>query len=235
MELRLRVEGLLIGAYLNGDDKNIIYCSGLPQYPTSYHSFIQDLMKLNYNIFVPRYAGTWESDGEFSPLSSIETIKKTIEIVKRGYAVDTYSESTVSWQTNEATLALLGFSYGAMPALANSSLVAKTLLLMPFVTFIEGDSSAIEMQATLDFVQRGYKNVYRTSLTTMDFLGQYSICDLVQSKPEHLAVTKGTLDKTISNAQFEWLKENYMVTIQELPTKHSPNVGLEIYKRLLAA
>lgn len=236
MELRLLEDGLLIGAYLNGSDKNIIWCPGLPQYPTNYHGFIQDLAKLGYNIFVPRYAGTWESDGEFSPLTSAASIEKTIEVVKRGSALDAYGQNDVSWQTNDATLTIIGFSYGALPALVNNNRVARTLLLMPFVTVIDGDSSADDIKGTLEFVQRGYKNVYRTNLTPDDFLGQYqNIYGLTQPSSKNITVVRGALDKSISNMQFDWLKQNYAADVQELPVKHTPNLGYETYERLLTA
>jgi hypothetical protein len=232
MEFRLQEDGLLVGTYFGEGNTNVVFCSGLPQYPSNYHPFIQDLVSLGCNVFVPRYAGTWESDGDLTPQTSVESIAKTVELAKRGSAMETFSQSQKTWTPNLRTV-LIGFSYGAMPALANSHLVDKTALLMPFVTAAEGDSSTADMKQTLEFLTRGYKNVYRSSLSADDFLAQY---DSVygEQKDKSVVVLRGTNDKSISEVQITWLQQNCMANITEIDAKHTANIGREAYERIVS-
>jgi predicted esterase len=232
MEFRLQEDGLLVGAYFGDSDTNVIFCSGVPQYASNYHPFMQDLFSSGCNVFVPRYAGTWESGGDFTPQSSAESIAKTVELAKRGSAFETFSQSQKTWMPNMRTV-LVGFSYGAMPALANAHFADKTVLLMPFVTAPEGDSSTVDMKQTLEFLGRGYKNVYRSSLSTDDFLAQYKgVYNELKNQP--VTVLRGANDKAISEAQFEWLQQNCLASITEIEAKHTANVGHQVYEGIVS-
>lgn len=232
MEFRLQEDGLLIGAYFGGGNTNVVFCSGLPQYASNYNPFIQDLVSLGCNVFVPRYAGTWESDGDFTPQTSLESIAKTIELAKRGSALETFGQSQKTWAPSLRTV-LIGFSYGAMPALANSRLADKTVLLMPFVTAADGDSSTADMKQTLEFLTRGYKNVYRSSLGADDFLAQYdSVYDELKDQP--VFVLRGTKDNSISETQITWIQQNYTANIAEVDAKHTANIGRKTYEEVIS-
>jgi hypothetical protein len=104
---------------------------------------------------------------------------------------------------------------------------------MPFVTAAEGDSSTADMKQTLEFLTRGYKNVYRSSLSADDFLAQY---DSVygEQKDKSVVVLRGTNDKSISEVQITWLQQNCMANITEIDAKHTANIGREAYERIVS-
>ena len=43
----------------------IILLDGLPSNPLSKNQLMQKLAEYNYDVFFPRYEGTWESKGDF--------------------------------------------------------------------------------------------------------------------------------------------------------------------------
>lgn len=235
MEFRLQEDDLLIGAYFGEGNTNVIFCSGLPQYPSNYHPFVQDLVSLGCNVFVPRYAGTWESDGDFTPQTSVESITKTIELAKRGSAFETFSQSQKKWAPNLRTV-LIGFSYGAMPALVNSNLADKTVLLMPFLAPIEDDESTNEMRRTLEFLGRGYKNVYRGMPDPKEFLfhGYVGLYSGIETPQKSVTIVQGNNDKAISQRQLDWAREHLGVEIMQVEAKHSANIGRNVYEEIVS-
>ena len=233
MEFRLQEDGLLIGAYFGSGNTNVIFCPGLPQYPSNYHPFIQDLIATGCNIFVPRYKGTWESDGDFSPQSSIESVAKAIDIAKRGSIFETFSEKKKDWTPGLRTV-LIGFSYGAMPALANSHLADKTILLMPFLYPLRDDPSTIEMTKTLDFLKRGYRNVYRSSSDTRGFMEYVGVYDKLESQlNQPVLIIQGEKDKVISKRQLDWAQKHTNAEIKPINIGHSANIGFELYRQIV--
>jgi len=234
MELRLSHNGIIVGYYQSSanSNKQVVFCQGLPQYVTPHHEFVQKLLALGYNVFAPRYAGTWESDGDFGPVSAAETIGHTIDLVTGGRATETYSNKEISWNTEE--IALIGFSFGAAPALANASKVHKTILLMPFVHPQAKDTSSDQMLDTLDFVNRGYKNAYRSSLSPTEFLAQYKELDYTgaESVKDTVLGVRGQLDRSISDTQYDFLSK-YAAGYRSYEVKHTANLTQEMYNEIL--
>src|SRR5689334_11183456 len=106
-EFRVRENNIMIGVWLNGDNGNVVLAPGIPQYLDKYHPLVQQMKRLRYNLFVPRYKGTWESDGEFTINNSRESIECAVELANRGNAVELYANSDIRWDTKK--ISVIGF------------------------------------------------------------------------------------------------------------------------------
>ena len=159
MELRIKYKDILIGVWLNGNMGNIVISPGLPQYIDKHHLIIKRLSGMGYNIFTPRYIGSWESDGNFSLKNCIRTLDQTLEMVGLGRAVESYNVSEVIWSNSLPTY-LIGFSFGALPVLLLKT-ETKKILVCPFVNmeYHRGINGVEDLERTLQFLSRGYTNV----------------------------------------------------------------------------
>ena len=62
-EYRIKQQNMIVSVFLGGSKGNIIYASGLPQYLDKNHPLVQQSVKLGYNLFIPKYPGSYETDG----------------------------------------------------------------------------------------------------------------------------------------------------------------------------
>lgn len=217
MEHRIVYKDILIGCYFakNISNKNIIFCQGLPQYVTPKHSFIKDYLDIGYNVFVPRYYGSWESGGVFSPTTVVETIKKTIQFVKLGYGIDTYSNSRLDWD-GSGSLTMIGFSFGALPAISLCGMVTRTILIAPFIMDPSNKSSVKEVTKTLIFMNNGYRNAYRIIESNSKFVEEYSslIKKIQLDNKSRLTIVRGLIDDaSVSSDILKGIKDTRLYNI----------------------
>src|SRR5258708_30558084 len=66
----------------------VVLLDGLPSNPSSKDELINKLSGLNYDVFFPRYEGTWESAGEFLKRSPGESIVEFINALKSGIQIE---------------------------------------------------------------------------------------------------------------------------------------------------
>ena len=234
IEYRFIYKGILVGYYpaIEDTEKNIIVCQGMPEYISSKHAFISDLLSLGYNVFVPRYYGSWESDGDFSPDTSRDTIAQIIDFVRQGKGVSRYDGSLISWKIN--SVILLGFSYGATFA---TELVAKVdfvLLVAPY--FPIGNTLMKSIDQEVDFVRKGFKNVYRINIDNMKFKKQFVQNAKISSnnkKISNLTILYGDNDPINNEELIEFLN-NISPNVTGLPFGHTLNIGKENYEKFLS-
>ncbi len=220
MELRIKFKNTLIGLWLNGNKGNVIISPGLPQYIDKHHSVIKKFSEMGYNIFTPRYIGSWESDGNFSLKNCIKTIDQTLEIIKLGKATESFNTSEVLWQSN-LPVYLIGFSFGALPVLLSKS-NAKKILVCPFVNmaYHTAGGSGEDLEHTFQFLYRGYPNVYRLNVSKI-------IKELKSVKypteSSDLTVVIGLQDNVIPPTEIDFLVKKYSPIVYRLPMAHSLN------------
>lgn len=162
MELRIKTKGIMISSWINGNKGNIILAPGLPQYIDKYHPLVKQAERLGLNLFVPKYCGTYESDGKFSVKNSIKTIEATVKLVKTGKAKELYANEEIKWNTKNTIL--MGFSFGALPSILQKKIVEKIVLICPFLfsEFHIGKKCLGEdISKTFQFLERAYTNIYR--------------------------------------------------------------------------
>ena len=83
---------------------------GLPSNPSSKGQLMQELSGHGYDVFFPRYEGTWESKGTFLERTPSEAIIEFIKILKKGI-------STGNKEYLAGKIFLLGASFGGGVAL----------------------------------------------------------------------------------------------------------------------
>ncbi|MHB8660731.1 MAG: alpha/beta hydrolase family protein [Minisyncoccota bacterium] len=113
-----------------------------------------------YWVFMPRYQGTWESDGEFLKCSPHLDILSVMNGVSKGF-VDAWSEKKI--RIANPRFYLLGSSFGG-PAVILASLdkrVVKAVAISPVIDW----SKQEETKEPLDFLDRfvplAFGNAYR--------------------------------------------------------------------------
>lgn len=229
MELRLNHNGILIGAWLGRRSECIVYCPGLPQYISKYHSIVRAAERVGVSLFVPRYHGTWESSGTFGVSSSRQTVESVVQFIKQGLATELFSHRDITWTCSR--IILIGFSYGALPALLSKEIANKTILIAPFtnIAMHEHDYPG-DLQRTLEFLRHGYPHVYR--FDQVNFVAELSHIEYPISK-DNLVVIYGSEDQTTSNHQIEWLREKYSASILRIEGGHSSDIGDELLTSLL--
>lgn len=220
----------MVGVYLNGDKGNVVLAGGMPQYLDKYHPFVEQMKRLGYNLFVPRYMGTYESSGEFNTENSIKSIKSAIELAKSGEGVELFGNSKLKWK-NERTY-LIGFSYGAFPSLLQEREVDKTLLVCPFVSidYHFSHSQGEDVRKTFEFLERAYPNVYRFEADkVVDDISKYMCPD----KKERLFVVVGKEDSSIPQEEIDYLKSKYNPRVIEKEGGHSIRIVDTMLEKIL--
>lgn len=207
IEYRVKIDDTFLGIWLGGNKGNIILGCGLPQYIDKYHPLVEQVSRLGYNLFVPRYHGTFESGGNFDTASSVQSIKDAINVVKSGKATELFNNGKIAW-SNDIPLYLFGYSYGALPALLSNEKVGRTILVCPFISVnyhLENTSGEI-LKETFEFVKRAYPNLYRLepSLVIEDLLN----IKLPENK-DRLVVVSSLNDTSIPKEEIDFLSEKY--------------------------
>ena len=195
----------MISAWLNGGDGSIILAPGLPQYIDKYHPLVKQAEKLGVNLFIPKYSGTYESNGEFSLKNSIKTLEQVIKLIKKGTAKELYANKEIKWKTNNINL--IGFSFGALPSVLQKIKIKKTILVCPFIfsEFHLGRKCLGEdVSKTFSFLERAYTNLYR--INSKNLLKELANIK-VSCKKERLIFIFGQEDSVIPKEEGHKIKE----------------------------
>jgi len=230
IEFKIKIDEVMIGVYLNGNKGNIIFASGIPQYLDKYHPFVQQITRLGYNLFIPRYKGTYESNGQFNIKNSKDSIKLAIKLAKKGEGIELFANNKLKWSKENNYL--IGFSYGALPALLQEEKVNKTILICPFISLLYHlpDSNGEDISQTFSFLERAYPNLYR--FKSEDVLNDLQNIPLPKEK-QNLIIIKGNNDKSIPKEELNYLKEKYNPLIYSKEGKHSVIMDDELLKKIL--
>lgn len=228
IEYRAFANGTALSYWRSNGQKLIVFCSGLPQYTSSYHPFVQTLVGLGYDLLIPKYHGTWESDGDFSLAESLTSVYTAIDVVKGGSITELYGMTSIALPKEDPIL--LGFSYGGLVArLIVDRPIEKKILLMPFADI--GLHGRNNLRDDLLFLNRAYQNVYRFNveqfLSEMEQIKQPLHSDL-------FSLVIGSGDKVISQSEIQFLKEKYNPRTQVVDAGHTANLTAEQYGAILS-
>lgn len=201
-ELKIKKSNIIISAWINKGDKCIILAPGLPQYIDKYHPFVKQSIKLGYSLFVPRYIGSYESGGIFTIDNCVKTIEETVGVVRGGLAKELYANSSINWGKNK--ICVVGFSFGAMPVLLANIQVHKVVVVCPFINIKYHINSSIgeNLNHTLQFIKRGYKNLYRVDVKS--FINDLKKIKLIKNQKD-VVVIAGKKDLSIPKNEIEEL------------------------------
>lgn len=231
IEFRSQLQEVFVGFFLNGNKGNIVLAPGMPQYLDKYHPLVVQASKLGYNLFIPRYMGTFESSGTFSSLNSSETLAETIRMVKKGKTTELFAHKEMTWSSEK--IYLLGFSYGALPALLQTEDVSKTILVCPFISleYHRKGSSGEDIQETYEFLERAYPNLYR--LKTAEVIRDLERTTLPAVK-ENLVVVSGDKDMLIPKVEIQALLQKYHPVFMTKDTGHSLSMDDTLFLKLFS-
>ncbi len=130
----------------------IILLDGLPSNPLSKNQLIQKLAEYNYDVFFPRYEGTWESKGNFLKRAPSEAIIEFIETLRKG-------ESIENKKYKAKKVFLLGASFGGGVAfdIATKYVVDKICAISPVISFKEVNG----IETLENYIRAAYSKDYR--------------------------------------------------------------------------
>lgn len=133
---RVRYQGILITlAYsdLAKSNRAIILAYGLPDVPPHHKDpFIVKLIKANFIVAIPQYAGTFDSFGVSNIQNSVDTMLHTIKFLNKGKAQDLYSLEEITWKIKD--IILIGGSFGGSVVLvagAKAKEINKIVAIAP--------------------------------------------------------------------------------------------------------
>lgn len=160
---RTRFKKEIVAGYLppsKKSDKVIIFCQGMPT-NSSKVDLINFFSKKGYWIFVPRYRGTWESDGDFLKYSPEKDIIDVIDSLPRGFE-DAYTGKIHKIKPSRITL--IGSSFGGPAAILASrdKRVDAVIAIAPVIDWRKmGRDEPIDWVEK--FTRKGFGQGYRFS------------------------------------------------------------------------
>lgn len=140
--------------------KVVILASGAPTYPGKNGKVMASFAERGYWVFVPRYRGTWESDGEFLKHSPHEDILAVMDGVAKGF---TDYASGQKFRILRAKFFLLGSSFGgpAVILASRDTRVAKTVALSPVTDWTKQEGTAEPLDLMSKLVPLTFGQAYR--------------------------------------------------------------------------
>lgn len=147
----------------------IIYLSGFPS-NGSYDDKINLLYEKGYNVFVPLYRGSFQSNGSFLERNPVRDLEEFYDYISKGKAIELYNEKEINFK-NTCTY-LYGSSYGGSMALGLAAVrsIDKIVLSGPVWSWDSHSEKEEDLQQLIGFVKRAFKHLYR--LDTEDLQGR---------------------------------------------------------------
>jgi dipeptidyl aminopeptidase/acylaminoacyl peptidase len=141
-------------------NKAIILCVGAPTYAGKRDKVMEFFAERGYWAFVPRYRGTWESDGAFLKKSPHEDVIDVMNGIEKGF------ENLLSGEKHKILkprFFLLGGSFGGPAAIlaARDKRVVKSIALSPVVDWTQQDGTAEPLDFLDQYVPNAFGNGYR--------------------------------------------------------------------------
>lgn len=136
----------------------IIFAQGVPGMPSK-ERFMKYYAQKGWWVFVPRYRGTWESDGKFLVGEPTKDIADVIEGVQQPF-MEYWGKNT--YQISNPSIVLIGSSFGGPAALLNSknSKVKKVITIASVINWRE--QSTDEPLAWLEnIIKQSFGQAYR--------------------------------------------------------------------------
>lgn len=159
--LRTRIKKEIVTEFvlpINKSNKVIILCGGMPSYPAK-SELMFFLASKGYWVFLPRYRGSWESDGLFLQKSPHIDIIDVIDILSHGF-YDLFNNKKYSIKNPEVYL--IGSSFGGTAVILASidKRVKKAIALSP-VTDWRVETKLEPIDWLSKFTKLAFGNGYR--------------------------------------------------------------------------
>ncbi len=168
-------------------NKVAILCAGAPSYPGKRTDMLHYFAERGYWAFLPRYRGTWESDGVFLAKSPHLDVLAVMDGIEKGFLEFRTNET---YKIPKAQFYLIGGSFGG-PAVILASMdarVKKAVAISPVIDWgaQEGTDESLEFMErivplTFGNGYRGKKPVW-TKLGTSDFYSPVHFAKKIDGK-----------------------------------------------------
>ena len=175
----------------------IVLLDGLPSDPSSKEKLIRRLARKGYDVFFPRYEGTWESRGNFLKRPPGKAIVEFIKALKTGVKIEngTYQRGRIF---------VLGASFGGGVALeiAGKDIADKVCALSPVISF-----KNVKGINTLEgYIRAAYSHNYRFESKNWQKLLKdkiWNLADIEIKKPADVLIIAGKADDQITRDEIE--------------------------------
>ncbi|MDR2396233.1 MAG: hypothetical protein LBD57_06505 [Endomicrobium sp.] len=190
--------------YLNNSSKNLLLINGIPSYITKHHPLVRFCSENKINLFIPRYYGSFESDGEFSLRNCISTVEETVTFVCSQRSLELFGQKELAWTSSE--IFVLGFSFGALPVLnAKLPINVKKILCSPLIDLELNDKCKGSAKKEIYYIEKAYPNLFRFNASTL--IEEYS--GISNPEKEEFSLIYGDQDDTISTLEIEHIQSKY--------------------------
>ncbi len=152
-------------------NKVIILAPGMPGVPKASKA-MYSIAKRGYWVFLPRYRGTWESDGTFLDHSPHEDILDVVDGISESFT-SIWTEETFTIPDPEVYV--IGSSFGGPAAILCSmdERVKKAVAIAPLIDWkTQKDSPTESMDWLGEKIQNAFGNAYRFSVEDWERLSQ---------------------------------------------------------------
>ena len=144
----------------NTSNKVAIITTGAPGYPGGKEELMTLLAKKGYFVIVPRYRGTWESDGTFLEFSPDEDVVIIMDELPIGFR-DIWSST--EYRIEEPEIYLIGGSFGGAAALLASrdERVKKVATISAVTDWREQKHTVEPLDMMSSYVPQAFGPMYR--------------------------------------------------------------------------
>ncbi len=151
-------------APLKKSRKVIVLCSGMPGYPGGSGKAIRSLAERGYWVFVPRYAGSWESGGTFLAHEPTDDVLSVVRGIPKGFR-DAWSGNVL--KIAKPQVYVIGASFGGAAAILASrdTSVKKAVALSPVIDWRAQDKTIEPVDFMARFVREAFGNAYRGKIS----------------------------------------------------------------------
>ncbi len=142
--------------------KVVIFCGGMPSYQGKKNELMEFLAKRGYWVFVPRYRGSWESDGSFLKISPHQDIIDILDELPKGFK-DLWSGK--KYKIKNPQIYLFGVSFGGPAAILASKdkRVKRVVSFSPVIDW-QVESKTESMDFMGKFIKEAFGNGYRFAM-----------------------------------------------------------------------
>ena len=156
---------------IHKDKKDVIII--LPGFPSSnvMDEKIYFLYEKGFNVFAPRYKGTYQSKGKFLESDPIIDLSNFITELKKGSAISLWDMKSIKFETEQ--IFVFGESFGGSIACAlaiASKDIKKAVIAAPVWDFKNHnkDHNEQDLRYLTEFVKRAFINLYRYKFKSID-------------------------------------------------------------------
>ena len=220
---------------LHPSNKVIIFANGAPGYPNVSKRFLDYLARLGYWTFIPRYRGTWESDGYFFERPLDEDILDVVSGLEDSF-IDFWSGA--SFKVHNPEVYLIGGSTGGAGVIwaSRDPRVKKAVALSPVVDWRKQEETAEPLNLMSEYIPKAFGQGYRAKQDVWKKLAAGGFYNPVEVKDEidgsKLMIIHGTHDFVVHFPPAEEFAKNVGARFLPLPYKGHMGAGSVRHPRI---